>query len=170
MLPPRDRAGEEVVALLSTPDLGLIRQQNFPTSPYRPKLGLDYIAPPTFGAGVSQYGTLVSGGTALYFSDMLNYHTLMLATQTDTTGGIGHFYNNLAGIVQYVNQRSRWDWGFIGGQIPFLTGGYGEAIGVVKGQPVDVQQEVAFWQINRQIAGIAAYPFNVVGAPSHISP
>lgn len=162
LLPPRQRQKEEVASFLRRPGEGLVGTQAFRTAPYRPSLGLEYIAPPTVSAGMSNFGTMVGGGVGLYFTDMLSYHTLMVAAQTDSTGnGFGHFYNNLAGIVAYQNQRNRWNWGVAAGQVPFLSSfflaGPGPTVG---GVPTLSFTDVLFWEINRQLIGSLQYPFN----------
>lgn len=161
-LPPRERAAGAVAQALQSSSVGLVSGAQFEVTPYRAGLGLDYIAPPAIGVGVSNVGTSVGGGTALYFSDLLGYHNLMVALQgaTTTTTGPGNFLNNLAGMVGYQNQRSRWTWGIIGGQMPFLTGGYGRGTAVIDGQPAIVEQEQLVWEINRELAGTLMYPFS----------
>jgi len=159
-LPPRERASGEVARLINAPTKGLIERKTFPVKPYEPSLSLDYIAPPMVSAGVSSFGAMIGGGTALYFSDLLGYHNLMTAFQTSTVGDASNFLNNLSGIVSYQNQKHRWNWGFIGGQIPFLTGGLSRGVGTVEGEPVIIDESVTFWQINRQLAGTLSYPFN----------
>jgi hypothetical protein len=146
--------------LLENPGEGLLAQQRYSVSKYKPGLQLDYLAPPSVSVGVSSFGTLAGGGTALYFSDLLNYHTLMLATQTATATDGSNFLRNLTGIVAYENQRSRWNWGLMGGQVPFLTGTFAQGLTTVGGQPAVVQQDILLWQIERDLAATISYPFN----------
>jgi outer membrane protein assembly factor BamA len=103
---------------------------------------------------------MIGGGTALYFSDLLGQHRLMTAFQTATTTEGGKFLNNLSGIVSYENQRSRWNWGFTGGQVPYLTGGYGRSLGLSDGRPVVFDQTTRYWEISRQAAGTLARPLS----------
>jgi hypothetical protein len=161
VLPPRERATTGTVeALLREPVTGLAPAREFKTANYKPRLALDYVAQPQIGVGISSFGTLVGGGTALYFSDLLAYHSLMASISTNSATEGNHFGRNLSGIVGYMNQRSRWDWGFVGGQVPYLTGGFAQTLTNVQGEPALVEQDVLFWQIERQFSGIAAYPFN----------
>jgi hypothetical protein len=159
ILPPGRRTAGPVVTMLDDPRGGLVPPE-FQFTEYRPSLALDYIAPPQISVGMSSFGSLIGGGTALYFSDLLGYHNLMTAFQTSTTSEAGNFLNNLSAIAAYQNQRRRWTWGLIGGQVPFLTGGYSTGLGQIGGQPVVVEQAVTFWQIDRELAGLLAYPFN----------
>jgi Tol biopolymer transport system component len=160
LLPPRIRTSQAVATLLAQPHVGLVNPAAFRVTPYRARLSLDYIAPPSVGIGISNFGTMVSGGAAFYFSDILGYHNLMTAVESTTFSEDARLANSISGIVAYQNQRHRWTWGAIGGQIPYLTGGYGQAIANVDGQPTILEQSILFWQINRQAAGIVTYPFN----------
>ncbi len=161
LLPPRTAPEGLVVSLLRDPANGLVPATGFKSTKYQAKLGLEDIAPPTVVAGMSNYGSFIGGGAGLYFADMLEFHQLMIAAQTDTTTQLsGSFLNNLAAIVGYENQRTRWNWGFSGGQVPYLSGGFGQALTNVRGQPALVNQEIDFWQIERQFIGNVQYPFN----------
>ena len=160
VLPPRDRASGTVAKLLYEPELGLPPTRQFPVSNYKAKLGLDYVAPPSLAVGVSNYGSMIGGGTALYFSDLLSQHQVMVAAQTFNTTGSGNFLRSLSGLVGYQNQKSRWTWGFMGGQIPYISGGFAEGLTTVQGEPALVEQDLLTWQIERQFAFIASYPFN----------
>jgi Tol biopolymer transport system component len=158
-LPPSSRTTNEVAALLERPTTGLRPASNFTRTNYDPKLSLDYFAPPNITAGTGTYGTFVGGGTALYWSDLLGQHNLMTAFQTFSTSD-GNFVRNLGATATYLNQKSRWTWGFGGGQVPYWSGGYGQGVIDVDGQPVVVEESTTFWQIERQATGIAAYPFS----------
>ncbi len=161
VLPPRERAAETVATLLKQPETGLVSQTNFRSTDYKAKLGLDYVAPVGVGIGYSSFGSMISGGTALSFSDMLGFHNLVLGLQTSTVGDAGNFFRNFAGTVTYLNQKSRWNWGFTGGQVPYLTGDLAQGVvDLGNGQLGLAQQEVTFWQIDRQFAGILQYPFS----------
>ncbi len=159
-LPPSQRISPIVDSLLRAPEKGIVGSSDFQREPYNPKLSLDYIAPPSVSVGVSNFGSMIGGGTAFYWSDILGQHNLMTAFQTSTTIDGGKFYNSLAGIASYLNQKNRWDWGFTGGQIPYLTGGYSRSLIYVGGEPVIVDESVRYWEINRQIAATAARPFS----------
>lgn len=160
VLPPQKRADAEVAGLLNQPELGLTAVTEVKSKPYRPSLSLVAIAPPQIAIGLSNYGSLVGGGTALYFSDMLGYRNLMIAAQTASTNGQGNLLNNLSGLAQYEINRSRWSWGFLGGQVPFVTGAYSAGIVNVGGQLLGVEQNEIFWEINRQLGAYVAYPFS----------
>ncbi|MEO0250332.1 MAG: peptidase S9, partial [candidate division WOR-3 bacterium] len=160
VLPPPQRSGQMLEAFLRTPEKGMVGSEDFKTEPYRASLSLDYVAPPSVGVGISNFGSMIGGGIAFYWSDLLGYHNLMTAFQTSTTLEGGKFYNSLAGVASYENQKTRWNWGFVGGQIPYLTSGYGSSFGTIQGRPVILEESVTYWEISRQIAAILAKPFN----------
>ena len=132
---------------------------SFTTEDYRPRLSLNYFAPPTITAGVGTYGALVGGGTALYWSDLLEQHQLVTSFEIIATSG-GNIIRNLGGVASYLNQKSRWNWGFIGGQVPNVSGGYGSTIVSANGQPLLLEQQTTLWQMERQAKGVLSYPFS----------
>ncbi|MFB3903269.1 MAG: peptidase S9 [Acidobacteriota bacterium] len=159
LLPPGQRTTQMVASFLRAPTAGLPRTTNFQISNYDPNLSLDYVAQPTVGVGVSNFGTFVGGGTGLHWSDMLGFHNLTTLFDAGNNGG-GNVANSITALLGYENQRSRWDWGAIGGQVPFVTGDFVQGTTVVNGQQVLAEQVVRFWQINREIQGRLAYPFS----------
>jgi len=159
ILPPHPRAGGAVAELLARPELGLASGQQFQVGPYRPRLSLDYVAPPSIGVGFGSFGPVVGGGTAFYWSDLLGHHLLM-ATLQSTSFTSGSLLNNLGGMIGYQNQRRRWNWGLLGGQLPFLSGGYNSTVALVGGRPSLLEESILFWQINREAAALVSYPFN----------
>lgn len=160
VLPPRERSSPVVRDLLQEPRLGLTDTAGFQTDRYRPRLQLDYVAPPSVTLGTGNFGPFLGGGTAFYWSDLLGYHNLMTAIQSATTSEGGKFYNSLSGVVAYQNQKTRWNWGFAGGQIPYMSGGYDRVVTFVSGQPVVVDTSIRYWQIAREISAVFARPFN----------
>ncbi|MBN1566424.1 MAG: PD40 domain-containing protein [Acidobacteria bacterium] len=159
-LPLHQRKSDLVQPLLKAPREGLIGSREFQQDKYRPKLSLDYIAPPSVGVGLSNFGTMIGGGTALYWSDLLGQHNLMTAFQTATTSEGGKFLNSLSGIGAYENQKSRWNWGFVGGQVPYLTGSYGRSLVFIENRPVILDETVRYWEISRQAAFTVSKPFS----------
>jgi hypothetical protein len=158
-LPPEGQASRMVGALLRRPRTGLVPASSFQSRDYHPSLSLDYIAPPTIAAGVSSYGSLIGGGTALYFSDLLSRHQVMTSFQTVSTRA-SHILRNLSAIGGYQNRQNRWTWGVIGGQSPYLSGGYQQSVTTVDGTPVVLEDATTFWQIERIAMGTLSYPFS----------
>jgi Tol biopolymer transport system component len=158
-LPPSQRTSDEIGEALQRPKAGLPRPSSFETTDYHPRLSLNYFAPPTISAGVGTYGALIGGGTALYWSDLLEQHQLMTSFQTMATSS-GNILRNIGAVAAYQNQQSRWTWGLTGGQVPYLSGSYGSAVASVNSVPVLLEQQTTFWQLERQAKGVFSYPFN----------
>jgi Tol biopolymer transport system component len=156
LLPPRKKPEGEVLGLLKNPIFGLPEESEFEISGYKPKLKLDYISQPQLAIGVDRYGTFGAGGIALTFSDMLGYHNLVAMFQLSSR------IQDSAALVGYQNSRSRLNWGAAAQRIPYVTGGFSTGIGSFGGQPVIVEQEFIFRQINYKFSAFAAYPFSQV--------
>jgi Tol biopolymer transport system component len=153
VLPPREQPGGALLGLLRNPLFGLPEEMEFPESSYKPKLALDYVAPPQIGVGVSRFGTYAGGGVGLFWSDMLGYHTV--GTIAQTSGRLKDF----TGLVSYQNSQHRLSWGGAVGRIPYVSGSYGygyDQSGVL------VEKEDLYWQINYLATGFMSYPFNQV--------
>ncbi|HUX67469.1 MAG TPA: BamA/TamA family outer membrane protein [Terriglobales bacterium] len=160
LLPPRASDSGAVADYLARPAAGLVPAANFATEPYRARLALDYVAPPSVSVGVSPYGTLLGGGTALYFSDLLGYQNLAVAFEALTTTGGADFYRNLSAQALYTNETHRWTWGLGGGQTPYVSGSITRAATLIGGVPVVQDHINTFWEMDRQVVGLLAYPFS----------
>lgn len=160
LLPGRTSDTGEVATYLHNWQDGLALASNFTVQPYHPSLELDYIAPPSIAVGVSNFGTLLGGGTALHFSDLLGYQNLTVAFESLSNTSAAGFVNNLSATGIYTNERHRWTWGLGGGQTPFVTGSFAAVAGVINGRPVAQTQEVTQWQLDRQVVGLVEYPFS----------
>lgn len=154
LLPPQDRLPSDIGAMLARADSGLPRDTSFPVAPYRPRLSLDYVAPPSVAVGVSSFGTFVGGGTALYWSDVLGNRNLVTALQVN--GG----FKDVSALVGYANTSRRWNWGVVAQQVPYYAAAYGAAVDTVSGQPAYVESFELLRQTNRELALLTAYPFN----------
>ena len=159
LLPPRQADTGAIASALANAQAGLVSATPFTTAPYHPALRLNYIAPPSIGIGVSPFGTMLGGGTAFVFSDLLNYNTLTVSVESlgADTGG---FVRNLSGQAVYLDERQRWTWGVGGGQTPYLSGAFAAGVANVNGSPVLVNQFLTLWQLDRQVVGIVSYPFS----------
>jgi Tol biopolymer transport system component len=154
VLPPREQPGGALLGLLKNPLFGLPEQVEFPDSSYKPRLTLDYVAPPQVGVGIDRFGTYGGGGVGLYWTDMLGYHSVGTVVQSTSR------LKDLTGILSYQNSQHRMNWGAVVGRIPYVYGGYSVAIDEVN--QAYIEQDYLFWQINYQIGGYLSYPFNQV--------
>jgi hypothetical protein len=153
-LPPFPRRATEVVQLLNAPTRGLPAATTFPTVPYRPRLSLDQVAQPTIGIGADRFGAYGGGGLALMWSDMLGHHELGTMIQ------ITNRLEETGGVVQYINRTHRWNWGLVGEQTPYITGGFSQALVNTNAGPAIVQQDLLVTQTNSAASGLLQYPFS----------
>jgi Tol biopolymer transport system component len=156
VLPPREQPSGALLGLLRNPLYGLPEQTEFPESGYKPKLSLEYVAPPQIGVGVDRFGTYAGGGVGLFWSDMLGYHTV--GTIFQTSGRLKDFTS----ILTYQNSEHRLSWGGALGRIPYVFGGYGFDVGDLGGIPVYIEEEELYWQFNYEVVGFVRYPINQV--------
>ncbi len=161
-LPPADRKPSDVAHLLNDASFGLPAPATAPeVTDYRPKLSLEGVAQPSIAIGGSRFGAAVGGGLGLVFGDMLGDHQLSTILQINSGFTRGFSLQNIAAQVGYTNLAHRWNWGLVGGQVPYLSGGFQSAIGVTpQGEPVQIDQTIIFRQTERSAAAVAAYPFN----------
>lgn len=159
-LPPRERVGAKVAALLDDPAVGLASGVDFERTDYNAGLSLDYIGQPYLAVGADRYGLFVGGGTSLFWSDMLGNHNLVTGLQ------VGGDIEDLSAIAAYTNLAKRLNWGLVGQRIPFVQGfafrDFDSGDPRCAGTFCVVEQRIIQRQINHQVAGLLAYPFNRV--------
>jgi WD40-like Beta Propeller Repeat len=160
VLPPLDRGRSQVLGLLNDATFGLPADQTkFDTEEYKPSLGLEAVSQPTIAVGASRSGAVLGGGVALQFGDMLGDRSLTTVFQASSIG-TNFSPKDLAAQAVYFDASRRWNWGVVGGQVPYLSGGFTSGVANVGGQDVGVQQSIIFRQTEQSAAGIVAYPFN----------
>jgi hypothetical protein len=161
ILPPPDRRSSDVATLLAAPEVGLPPPTEWEIQPYRSGLSLEGVAQPVVGVGVSRFGTSFGGGLALTFSDTLGNHLLSTAVQINSGLGGSTSFKDVGFQVGYMNMRRRWNWGLIGGQLPYLSGGFQSSVGrLPSGELVRSDQMIVFRQTERSASGVLSYPFN----------
>ncbi len=159
ILPPVNRATNQVAALLDNPFYGLPADTGYVSSPYKPGLGLDYVSQPSLVVGADRFGTYIGGGASLFWSDILGGHNLATALQVN--GGI----KDINAVVAYQNMTHRLNWGATLQQYTYVTGGYDYGIGEYpagSGQTVWIDRLFLFRMINREAGAVLSYPFSRV--------
>lgn len=156
LLPPRSDPEGALLGLLKNPLFGLPKDRNFVIADYKPRLGLDYVSPPSVAIGVDRFGTYGAGGIAAFWSDMLGYHTIVTQAFTgsrivDTSGGAAYF-----------NNKSRVNWGAAAQRIVYPYPYYGIFEGEFGGQPAIFEVEDVFRLINYDLSLFASYPLSQV--------
>jgi Tol biopolymer transport system component len=156
LLPPRTQPEGTVAGLLRNPLFGLPEEQEYQPEDYNPVLTLDYIAPPQVAVGVDRFGSYGGGGIALFFSDILGYHSLSTMAQVSSR------ILNSAAAVSYIYKKYRWNLGAVAQRMPYVTGGFAQYVQSVQGEPALVEEEYTFRQVNYQVSALAEYPFSEV--------
>jgi dipeptidyl aminopeptidase/acylaminoacyl peptidase len=119
---------------------------------YQPRLSLDRIGQPFLAVGSDPFGTFVSGGASLFWSDMLGDRDLVTAAQFNGTA--------FSGLVGYQSRRNRWNWGLVASQVPTESGSISTGLADADGQTVSLEQDVRFRETDRRLAGVLEYPLN----------
>ncbi|MBR9991347.1 MAG: PD40 domain-containing protein [Gemmatimonadetes bacterium] len=153
VLPPVEAFGSGLVSdYLADAVTGLPQQRQFAIRDYNARLSLEYIAPPTVGVGVSDFGGAgIAGGIGFLFGDMLGNKQVQAVVQAN--GGL----KDIGGQVMYINAENRWNWGGIAGHIPYLSG--------FQGLDRDENNNLVYSQYLERIyiqqaQGMAQYPFS----------
>jgi len=122
---------------------------------YKSSLQLDYIGQPTIGVAADNFGSYIGGGASAYFSDMLGDRFMGVALSAQGT------LKDIGGQVFYLNQKSRWNWGYAVGRLPYqyLYWGYEEVD--YKGQPALAQVTTRYRIFLDSATGLLAYPFSL---------
>lgn len=128
--------------------------------PYKPKFKLDYIANSGVGVSTSRFGTGVQGGIVGMFSDILGQNQIIANLSVN-----GEIYD-FGGLVGYINQQSRINWGVAVSHIPYITGyrSIEQTQLDNNGTPINVYDDrtdlIRTFEDQAQLFG--AYPFNKV--------
>jgi hypothetical protein len=163
-LPPATRKQSDVATMLADPSFGLPplqRQAQTQVTDYKPSLALEGIGQPSVAVGVNRFGPSIGGGLSFYFSDLLGNHTLVTAVQLNSGIGNNFSLKDTAAEAGYFDQSHRWQWGVIGGQVPYLSGGVSSTVGVApQAGAVQVDQFIIDRQTEQSASLITAYPFD----------
>jgi len=163
ILPPMENTGVDIV----NSNLGNFEKfektltDSMKLVPYKPKFKLDYLANSGVGVSTSRFGTGVQGGIVGMFSDILGKNQIIANLSVN-----GEIYD-FGGLVGYINQQSRINWGFALSHIPYITGFRdiaAEQIDQSDGSKLDVINDrtnlIRTFEDQMQLFG--AYPFNKV--------
>ncbi len=115
-LPPFQRVAVNIVDrnIANNKRFTQFPREEFTEQRYEPRFQLDYIGNTGVGVAVnSYYGTGMSGGVEMLFSDILGNNTLYGAVAVN-----GEIYD-FGGAVQYINQKRRINWGGSISHIPY---------------------------------------------------
>ena len=118
ILPPMENIGVNIINsnLTNFDRFEKIVADSMKTVPYKPKFKLDYLANSGIGVSTSRFGTGAQGGIIGMFSDILG--TNQIVANLSVNGEIYDF----GGLVGYINQKSRINWGAAVSHIPYVSG------------------------------------------------
>ena len=160
-LPPSDHTkNSEVSNYLNHPP-ALMRDSLFSSTDYKPKISLENVSNASIGVGNSPYGAAFGGALNLVFSDMLDQHVIYASILAN--GSI----QDIGGVVQYVNQKHRYQWGFSFSHTPYGTVSYPDPyleVDTVDNLPsyVAVYNQQIIREFDDQLSLIGAYPLSRV--------
>ncbi len=154
-LPPGDAYRASVVAqYLADSQTGLPQDASFKVSPYKATLALAALGAPSIGVGTSPQGTVASGATAFYFTDILGNRNLALSVNANGT------YRDFGGGATYMNIGNRFVWAIDARHTPYASAFVG-----VEPFPEDPSLDVVSQYIQRlyvdQATLITQYPLSV---------
>lgn len=119
VLPPKESTGVNIVNsnLYNFERFERTPLDSMKNIPYRAKFKLDYLAN-SGGVGIntSRFGTGMQGGVMGLFSDIIGHNQIVANLAIN-----GEIYD-FGGMVGYVNQASRINWGAGLSHIPYMTG------------------------------------------------
>jgi Tol biopolymer transport system component len=158
VLPPYRRIGEGLVGnYLDDPLTGLPDDQDYTIDEYGARLKLDYVAPPSVGVTAGgPFGTGITGGIGLFFSDMLGNQNLTVVAQANGS------FKDIGAQVSYLNRGHRFNYGGSAGHIPILFGSSfvgPNQIDPTTGLPSQTIDQVRQRIFIDQAQGLASYPF-----------
>lgn len=158
ILPPMENTGVNIINsnLINFERFEKTTADSMKTVPYRPKFKLDYLANSGVGASTSRFGTGLQGGIIGMFSDILGRNQLIANLSVN-----GEIYD-FGGLVAYINQKSRINWGVAASHVPYVTGfrtfgAYNPASG---GNPIDTISTNILRTFEDKLEVFGSYPFN----------
>lgn len=123
---------------------------------YRPQFKLDYIANSGVGVSSSRFGTGVQGGVIGIFSDILGRNQIVANLSVN-----GEIYD-FGGLVGYINQKSRINWGVGLSHIPYVTGFRTYGAATSNANPIDTISTNILRTFEDKLEVFASYPFSKV--------
>ncbi len=114
-LPPFERPAPPIVdvSLGVEPVEPILPPDAFEEKPFEPRFGLSYIGSSGVGMATNRFGTGMAGGVTMMFSDITGDNQLVSMLAVD-----GEIYD-FGGMVGYLNQKSRINWGGTVSHIPY---------------------------------------------------
>ena len=158
ILPPMENIGVNVVNsnLKNFERFEKTTADSLKTVPYRPKFRLDYLANSGVGASTSRFGTGLQGGVIGMFSDILGRNQIIANLSVN-----GEIYD-FGGLVAYINQKSRINWGVAASHVPYVTGfrSFGAYNPAAGGDQIDTISTNILRTFEDKVEVFGSYPFS----------
>jgi Tol biopolymer transport system component len=156
VLPPVEGVDRGIVAsYLEDPFRGLPDLDEFQLEPYRARLSLDYVGVPTVGVAADRFGTSIGGSVMTFWSDMLGDRQLFAVIAAN--GGV----KDIGGQAFYQNRAGRWNWGVIGGHVPYQLQGWRWGAADPRAEvPVDTFEIQTLRIFENQAIGVLEFPLS----------
>lgn len=118
VLPPVENTGVNIVNsnLQNFERFEKLTNDSLVAVAYKPKFKLDYLANSGVGVATSRFGTGIQGGVVATFSDILGRNQIIANISIN-----GEIYD-FGGLIGYINQASRINWGVALSHIPYVSG------------------------------------------------
>jgi WD40 repeat protein len=115
-LPPFERPAPPIVdaSLDVEPIEGILPVDSFAEKSFDPRFGLSFIGSSGVGVATSRFGTGMSGGVSMMFSDIIGDNQLF------TTLAVNGEIYDFGGMVAYLNQKGKVNWGGSLSHIPYI--------------------------------------------------
>ncbi|RZK57929.1 MAG: tolB protein precursor [Pedobacter sp.] len=160
ILPPMENVGVNIVNsnLNNFDRFEKTITDSMKTVAYRPKFKLDYLANSGVGVSASRFGAGLQGGIIGMFSDILGRNQIIANLSVN-----GEIYD-FGGLVAYINQKSRINWGVALSHIPYVTGfrSYSPYNNAPNTEPVDTISTNILRTFEDKVEVFATYPFSKV--------
>jgi len=158
ILPPLKSTGVNIVNanLKNFERFEKTRPDSMTNIAYRPQFKLDYLANSGVGVSSSRFGAGIQGGVIGMFSDILGRNQIVGNLSIN-----GEIYD-FGGLVGYINQKSRINWGVGLSHIPHVNGfrTFGQFNPALGGDPIDTISTNILRTFEDKLEVFASYPFN----------
>ena len=117
---------------------------------------------PTIAVGADRFGAASAAASAFCFGDMLGDQNLATAVQINSGARAAASAQEHGGAGRCTStRRNRWNWGLVGGQVPYLSGGVPASTSARSAASRStIDETIIFRQTEQSAAGVVAYPFN----------
>ena len=144
----------KVDELLADYETGLVDATTLVERPYQPRMGLEGLGQPYLSSGGGPFGTVVRGGGALWFGDMLGERKFGAAVQ------VGNRLRDAVFELRFVNQERRWTRGAVMEIEPGLARFRTSSTTEREGDGSFVRRTDYFQRMQVRATGFVAYPFS----------